>query len=241
VALLLLLLAVGIFAGSGWVVVAGFATYAATSLVRSMQPSFRQRLRRRAAERAAQLPEPHLVRDEAVRLAVYAVIQARTELDEALSEAPEWLAPQVSRATGSARTLLRHAAGLARHAEYIHTHLERTGVDGVRRELARLTEARERAADPALARQYQQASALRRQQLAAIDELQRARQHDLAGLARVISSLHAARARALCLRATRGGIGEARLLGIHEEIANLDGELAISEHAAASLGAATSS
>jgi hypothetical protein len=232
--LLGLLLAGAALAGSCWLAVAAAFTYGAGSLALSRQPAFRAALRRGDQEAAARLPAPEDVRDGAVRAEVYAFRHARAELLQ-LAREDGAINAELVETVEATRELERIAAGLVRHADDIYVQLERCSAEAVRRQIERLADVARFAGDPEAAQHYAAACALRGQQLAALDELARLRERDLAALSRVVASLHAARARTLRVRARRGEDIAALIAAVPAELATIDGELAGCEQVTALL------
>jgi hypothetical protein len=190
------------------------------SLVRSLQAADAEELRR--------LPEISTLTEDSLRVVVRALHKGYGEIRQAVEHAPEPILAHVRVALSSVEELRPQASLLIREIDRLHCHLEATSRDALERGLARLRDGSERAPCDAR-REWACAIALREEQLAGIDRLQREHDRLFVTLQSLVAAVETfpSRVHQLCLLEARARQDVVRDVGA--QLLRLDGDLAESQ------------
>ena len=153
-------------------------------------PRFGKRLAAEDAEKRRRLPESVELNDPGLRMTVSSIRAGYAEIARVLKRTPPPIHAHVGAALTSLEELRPQAARLIREADELGGYLRAVPRSGVESELQRLEKAAQRATDEARA-EYERALAIRREQLDAIDQIQREHDRISASLERIIGSIEA--------------------------------------------------
>jgi hypothetical protein len=211
-----------------WSVLAlGGAAYAALVAWDLATPSFwREVLSGKKAEDATvRLPAPDALKDARVRDAVRAIAAARAQLERTLKESPETVRSHMGLALSSLHELEGRAARLAMRGEELARFL--ASVDpGALREQLRLSAEQARSTRDAEARaQYESARAAREEQLAALVDIDAARERVLANLSRIAATYQGLPTKVMRLHALDAQATESMYGDLNEELGRMNGEI----------------
>lgn len=205
----------------------GGAAYVALAAWDLTSESFWQRVLEGRAER--ELPAVRDVKDAEVRASVQRIQAARKSIDRALSEAPDEVSLQVRASLGGLEELDARAARLVELAEGLAQHLATVDEAALRVEAEKLTAKSKAATDAESRALYEEASEARRQQLAGLEDVRRARERLLANLARIVSNLEGVPTRVVRMRVLDAESASGSSDEIGWEIGRINGELAALE------------
>lgn len=153
-------------------------------------PRFARRLATEEAEKGRRLPECTELDDPGLRMTVSSIRAGYGEIARVLKRTPPPIQAHVAAALASLEELRPQAAGLIRQADELAGYLRAVPRSTIESELQRLERAAGRASDEARA-EYERALAIRREQLSAIDQIQREHDRITASLERIIGTVEA--------------------------------------------------
>ncbi|HEX3866834.1 MAG TPA: hypothetical protein VHV78_08785 [Gemmatimonadaceae bacterium] len=155
-----------------------------------LSPQFAKSVAATRAEKLTHLPESADLDDLGLRIIVSSVRSGYAEIGRVLRRMPPPIHAHVRAALASLGELRAQAARLIREADELGGYLRAIPRSGVESEIKRLEAATERANDEARA-EYQRALSIRRDQLAAIDQIQREHDRISASLDRIVGTVEA--------------------------------------------------
>jgi hypothetical protein len=206
----------------------GFAAYVALAAWDLSSESFWKRVIENRTERDF-LPAVRDVKDAEVRASVQRIQAARKLIDRALEEAPDEVAMQVRASLGGLEELDARAARLVELAEGLARHLASIDEVSLREETQQLAAKSEAAGDAESRALYKEAGEARKQQIAGLEDVRRARERLLANLARIVSNLEGVPTRVVRMRVLDAETASGSSDEIGWEIGRINGELAALE------------
>jgi hypothetical protein len=157
---------------------------------------------------------------------------ARQELEKVLSQTPRSVCNSILGALIKIRQLEQHAVALVARGEDIGKYLKTKNIDRIRAEAERLGRAASGARDPTAKTEYQQAVKARSEQLAALSELEDARERLRANLSRILATLEGLSPKVVRMRTldaqsldAAGGDVSRELEGIDKEVQEFESTL----------------
>jgi hypothetical protein len=218
-----------------WFLVLGIITYLALVGWRTTSPAF---CARALAEAAAMppLPDPLELGDPHLQATVGAIRRARIEANRVLERAPREVGTHVRSLLPRLQTLEGCAARLIERGEELHHYLKTVDRGTIEAELRRLNDLAKRATADELRREYEGALAAREEQLAAFEEVIRARDAVRASLVRLVAAIEALPSRILRLRLLDAQAREDLTTELDYELSRMNEDLATSERSFRTLG-----
>lgn len=220
--------ALGAAALHSWPVLAlGGAAYAALVAWDLSTPAFwRQVLGGRPEEAdAARLPEPEVLKDARVRDAVRAIASAREQVERTLKESPESVRSHLGLALSSLHELEGRAARLAARGEELARFLGSADAGAVREGIRLAAEQAAGTRDAEARAHYESARVAREEQLAALVDIDAARERVLAHLSRIAATYQGLPAKVMRLRALDAQATESMYGDLNEELGRMNGEI----------------
>ncbi len=220
--------ALGAAALHSWPVLAlGGAAYAALVAWDVASPAFwRQVLSgKHQDEVAVRLPAPDSLKDARVRDAVRAIAAARDQLERTLKDSPETVRSHMGLALSSLHELEGRAARLAVRGEELARFLASADPAAVREGIRLAAEQARSTRDAEARAQYESARAAREEQLAALVDIDAARERVLANLSRIAATWQGLPAKVMRLHALDAQATESMYGDLNEELGRMNGEI----------------
>ncbi|MCP3142809.1 hypothetical protein [Pyxidicoccus xibeiensis] len=224
--------ALGAAALQSWPVLAlGGAAYAALVAWDLASPSFwREVLSGRPEDEATvRLPAPDSLKDPRVRDAVRAIAAAHEQLERTLKESPETVRSHMGMALSSLHELEGRAARLAVRGEELARFLASVDLGAVREQIRLSAEQAVGTRDAEARAQYESARAAREEQLAALVDIDAARERVVANLSRIAATYQGLPAKVMRLHALDAQATESMYGDLNEELGRMNGEIGVFE------------
>ena len=155
-----------------------------------LDPRFAKRVAAARAEELRRLPSSEELGDAGLRVTVSAIRAGYSEIDRVLKRAPAPIHAHVRAALASLEALRPQAARLVREADELGGYLRAVPRISVESELKRLEAVVERSTHEAR-QEYERTLAIRRDQLAALEQIQREYDRITASLERIVGTVEA--------------------------------------------------
>lgn len=191
-------------------------------------PRFAERVAAEPAERQTRLPEVAEVADPGLRIMTSSIHAGYAEVERLLARTPASVRAHAGAALTALQALRPKAARLIREADELSGYLRGAPRRAAQFELQRLEQARERAIDETRL-EYERALSVRRDQLAALDQIQRQHDRVSATLERVMGTIEAFPAWIQRLRLLERAAGEDLLGDTDCELQRMTEELSSSQ------------
>ncbi len=218
--------ALGAAALQSWPILAlGGAAYAALVAWDLATPKFWRETLSGKTEGQLKLPDPGKLQDPRLRDAVQAIRTAHQELLRALEGAPEGVRNHMGLALMSLSELEERASRLVARGEDLARYMSTVDLGAVREQI-RLADDQARSARDAEARaQFESARTAREEQLAALVDIDTARERVLANLSRIAATMQSLPAKVVRLRALDAQATESMYGDLNEELGRMNGEI----------------
>lgn len=187
-------------------------------------PRFARRLQARDEAARRQLPEASEVGDQNLRRIVSSIRVGYAEIGHVLEQTPEAIKAHLGGALASLQDLRVHAARLVRQCDELCGYLRAVPRAPVEGELARLKMALARA-DACARGEFEQAVAIREDQLAALDRIEREHDRTVAALERVVCTVEAFPSLVYRVRVLERRAREDVVHDVCEQLANVSGDV----------------
>jgi hypothetical protein len=210
-------------------IAAGIVLYALLIARDASSPRFRRRLLAADAEALRRLPDTSSLTDQSLRETVCSLRSGYTEIERVLKQTPQPIRAHVRVAASALDDLRGPAAQAVRDADDLFRYLQATPRHSLEREMKRLQEAIEHA-EPDGLRDYQQAVAVREEQIATIDRIKRERERLVASLQFIVATIEAFPSRISRLRLLETRAKQDVVKEIHEQLARIDLDVSSSQH-----------
>jgi len=222
--------ALGAAALNSWPVLAlGGAAYAALVAWDLATPDFWKKLQARDVLPPTALPEPSTVEDPEARSALVELWVAHRELERVLEDTSPQVTGYVSTMLGSLRQLETHAKALVERSDVLSRYLGNVSVSTVQTALDRTRGAAATAQDPEARSQLLGAQKSREEQLAALGDIQEARQRILANLSKLVATLQALPPKVLRMQVLDTAAIDAMSGDVNRELDTLSAEVSAFE------------
>ncbi|HEY2744452.1 MAG TPA: hypothetical protein VGL86_07510 [Polyangia bacterium] len=199
-------------------------------------PRFAKRVSAARAEARRRLPDGLDLADPGLRVAVSSIRAGYAEIARVLERTPSPIQAHVRAAVAALNELRPQAARLIREADELCGYLRAVPRSNVASEVDRLAAAAARATDEARA-EYERALAIRRDQLAALDQIQREHDRIAASLERIIGTVEAFPARIYRLRLLERSAREDPVSDADRDLQRMNEDLSSSQQLLESLAA----
>lgn len=228
--------ALGAAALHSWPILAlGVATYGALLAWDVASPRFWRETLSGKPEDGSRLPAPEKLEDPRLRDAVRAIRDAHQHLHRALEGATPGVQKHMSLVLLSLNELEERTARLVARGEDLARYLRSVDVNAVRGQLQAAQEQVRAARDAEARAQWESARAAREEQLAALVDIDTARERVLANLSRIAATMEGLPAKVVRLRALDEQATESMYGDLNEELGRVNGEIGAFEDTLRSL------
>ncbi|MBN1207130.1 MAG: hypothetical protein JXB05_19750 [Myxococcaceae bacterium] len=218
--------AMGAAALQSWPILAlGGAAYAALVAWDLASPTFWRETLSGKAEGPLKLPDPNKLQDPRLRDAVRAIREAHQELERALEGAPPGVRNHMGLALLSLNELRERATRLVARGEELARYMSTVDLERVRAQIRQADEQARSARDAEARAQFESARAAREEQLAALVDIDAARERVLANLSRIAATMQGLPAKVVRLRALDAQATESMYGDLNEELGRMNGEI----------------
>jgi hypothetical protein len=188
-------------------------------------PDFWKKTFGRNAPQAAKLPDPGKIADPALQRAARGIVDGRRAIGTVLAETPESVkshlglaVAQLAELEGRAATLIARGEDLARYLATVDAAAVRTEIEALAQRISRSRDAQARA-------ELERAQTARKEQLAAIDEIDTAYDRIAAQLARIVATFEGLPPKIVRMRALDAQAMDDLSGNVNEELERMNGEI----------------
>ncbi len=218
--------ALGAAALHSWPILAlGGAAYTALVAWDMASPKFWRETLSGKAEGELKLPDPNKLQDLRMRDSVRAIRDAHQELQRALAGAPPGVQSHMGLVLMSLTELEERATRLVARGEDLARYMRTVDLGAVREQIRFADEQARSARDAEARAQFESARAAREEQLAALVDIDTARERVLANLSRIAATMESLPAKVVRLRALDAQATESMYGDLNEELGRMNGEI----------------